>query len=545
MKKYYIFCTLALGSLSLASCSMDDIYPEGGVQTDSQVQQTVTAAPERIKADVYGLYDIIGRQFVVLGRDFHCDFGYPAMCLSQDSNGPDMVCDDSGFNWFNPSYDLTDRNTNYAVAAFRYGNPYNLIKLCNDIIKTVDVGTATGDVLLFYAQAKAMRAFAYWGIAPYYQFNYIDNPDAPCIPLVSEKTTDFNNNPRATNKAIYTLMYDDLTDAIKYLEGYQRNGTSKIEVDQQVAYGLRARVNLAMGNYEEAASDAAKAADGYTPASIQEVSKPSFCLISEHNWIWGININKANLGNLIANIASMLSSFSGYGYATATGVYKRINPLLWNKIGEKDVRKGWWVDDELKSPLLDNITWNGKTGVDIATMKIPNSKLAFLPYTNVKFGMKGNFGSTFNDNDWPLMRVEEMILIQVEGLAKSGHESEAAKLLQDFVSTYRNPAYVCNKTGQELYDEIWKERRVELWGEGFSMFDVLRLNKPIVRIHGTNFLNWPDKFAFNMKADDPYLLLRFPESETNTNAGVSTTENVAGDAPKSGQNSDLRDGVTD
>lgn len=545
MKKHYILYTLAVGALSLTSCSMDDIYPEGGTQTESQVQQTVGAVPERIKADVYGLYDIIGKQFVVLGTDYDCDFGYPSMCISQDSNGPDMVCDNSGFNWFSPSYDLTDRNTNYAIAAFRYANPYNLIKLCNDIIMTVDVSTASKDVLLFYAQAKAMRAFAYWSIAPYYQFSYKENPDAPCIPIVTENTLDFNNNPRATNKAVYGLMIEDLTEAIKYLEGFQRKAGSKVEIDQQVAYGLRARVNLAMGNYEDAAKDAAKAADGYMPATIQDVSRPSFCEISEANWMWGIQVSKANMSKPIATAASMLSSFSGYGYASATGVFKRINSLLWNKIGEKDVRKGWWVDEELKSPLLNNITWNGKTGVDISTMEIPNGKVAFLPYTNVKFGIKGEIGSTLNDSDWPLMRVEEMILIQAEGLAKSGHEPEAASLLQDFVKTYRNPDYVCNKTGQELYDEIWKERRVELWGEGFSMYDIMRLGKPIVRIHGSNKANWPDAFAFNVKADDPYLLLRFPESETNTNAGIPATENIGGTAPQGGQNSDLRDGVTD
>ncbi len=545
MKKNNIFYTLMACSLAAVSCSMDDIVPEGGTQLDEQVKETVSAVPDRVNADIFGMYTSLGDQFVVLGTSFHNDFGYPAQCLAQDANGPDMVSDNSGYEWMSVSFDYSDRNANYAVPAFRYGNPYNLIKLCNDIIASVDETTASGEVLYSIGQAKAMRAFGYWCIAPYYQFDYPNHKTAPCIPLVTEKTTDYANNPRATCEVIYGQMITDLNDAIRYLEGYTRKPGSKVEIDQQVAYGLRARVNLAMGNYAEAAADAAVAREGYTPASIQDVSKPAFCRISEGNWMWGIQMDPTKIIGPIASVTSFLSSFSGDGYATATGVYKRINVLLYNKIDSKDVRKGWWVDADLKSPNLKGLSWGGVPGEDIPALEISGTKVPFVPYTNVKFACKSGVGSTQNDNDWPLMRVEEMILIEAEGLAKSGRESEGAALLTEFVSTYRNPGYVCNKTGKQLYDEIWKERRIELWGEGFSMSDIMRLGKPVVRVHGKDTGNWPADWAFNVAADDGYLLLRFPDSETNTNLGVPTTENTAGSAPKAGQNADLLDGVTD
>lgn len=545
MKRKNISLVLAAGAFAFGACSMDEIVPQGGTQTEDQIKETVDAVPERVQADVYGIYSSMSQQFVVLGTDFDNDFGYPSQCIAQDLNGPDMVCDNSGYNWYTPSSDYTDRNANYAIPAFRYGNPYNLIKLCNDVIASVDEATASAATLQSVGQAKAMRAFGYLGIAPYYQFSYVGHESAPCIPLVTEKTTDYSNNPRATNEQIYGQMLTDLTDAIRYLEGYERKSGSKVEVDQQVAYGLRARVNLAMGKYAEAAEDAAKAREGYTPASIQDLSKPAFCQMSEKNWIWGIQIDNTNLTSPLATWPSKLSSFSGNGYTAAVGCYKRINELLYNKIDATDVRKGWWVNEALESPLLSGISWNGVTGNDIATYEIPNVKVAFVAYTNVKFGMKSGIGSTINDSDWPLMRVEEMILIEAEGLAKSGREQEAANLLQEFVSTYRNPGYTCTKTGQSLYDEIWKERRIELWGEGFSMSDIMRLGKPVVRIHGSDIGYWPNAFAFNIAADDGYLLLRFPDSETNTNLGVPTTANTDGTAPVSGQNPELRDGVTD
>ena len=69
------------------------------------------------------------------------------------------------------------------------------------------------------------------------------------------------------------------------------------------------------------------------------------------------------------------------------------------------------MNESLESPLLAGISWDGTTGNEVATLEIDNVKLPFLPYTNVKFGMN-QVGGTNNDEDWPFMRVEEMILIQ-------------------------------------------------------------------------------------------------------------------------------------
>lgn len=207
-----------------------------------------------------------------------------------------------------------------------------------------------------------------------------------------------------------------------------------------------------------------------------------------------------------------------------------------------DVRKGWWVDADLDSPLLAKISWNGSTGKDIATLEIENVKMAFLPYTNVKFGMN-SIGGTANDDDWPFMRVEEMVLIQAEGLAKSGHQDEARMVLENFVRTYRDPEYSSHAGGRSLEDEIWFQRRVELWGEGFSNNDTRRLNKPLVRFHGGKESNVPEAFRFNMTADDPWWLMRFTSSEKNTNLAI--IDNTGGTQPVSGQLGNLRDGVTD
>ena len=357
---------------------------------------------------------------------------------------------------------------------------------------------------------------------------------------MTETTTDFTNNPRATVKEIYDQIVSDLDFAIANLEGYTRPDKSKI--DRQVAYGLRARANLDMGKYAEAASDAAAAAQGYTPASIAEVSTPSFYNITDHNWLWGYDMTMdAAKAFPYATSSAWIRSFSANGYSAGTGTYFCINNLLYNKIPESDVRKGWWVNTDLYSPLLDNLTFGQLKGQQIATEQIDDVKLIFLPYTNVKFGMY-TIGGTTNEEDWPFMRVEEMLLIQAEGLIKSGQTAAGVQVLNDFVRTYRDPQYNAEATGRKIEDEVWFQRRVELWGEGFSNSDTRRLGKPLVRFHGSDS-NWPQAFRFNMTADDGWWLLRFCTDELNTNLAI--VDNEGGALPVSGQNASLRDGVTD
>ena len=153
-------------------------------------------------------------------------------------------------------------------------------------------------------------------------------------------------------------------------------------------------------------------------------------------------------------------------------------------------------------------------------------------------------GGTTNEEDWPFMRVEEMLLIRAEALYRSGQQEEGKKVLSDFVKTYRDPDYNVNATGRKFEDEVWFQRRVELWGEGFACSDARRLNKPLVRFHdNAESTNMPAKFRFNMKADDGWLLLRFTTSELNTNFAV--VDNNEGSLPVQDQNPELRDGVTD
>ena len=540
MKNRY---TYILAIMAAGACSqMDELEPQGGIILSEQMQEVNSIIPSRADASFNGMYTKLGAPDSAIGGGRPDDFGFIMMAFSNDIEAADVVLANSGYNWFSACGSLSSRNADYANPYIRYAAPYNTIAAANDILRSYPSDTDDPSIRHKLAQAHAIRAFAYLNLAPYFQFGYASGgQDLPCVPLVTEKTTDFTDNPRASVADVYELIISDLTYAIDNLGDYVR--TDKSRIDRQTAYGLRARAYMNMEEWALAASDASKAAAGYVPAAMNEVARPSFYDISEHNWIWGYDMTSdIAMKNPYATSSAWIRSFSGDGYSAGTQVYSCINNLLYDKIPSTDVRKGWWVDVSLESPLLSAVTWNGVSGNAVAALEIDNVKMKFLPCTNVKFGMSA-VGGTLNDDDWPLMRVEEMILIQAEGLAKSGSESQAKALLEDFVRTYRDPAYSADASGRSLSDEIWFQRRVELWGEGFSNSDTRRLGKPLVRFHSGADSNVPSAFRFNMRADDGWWLLRFTSSEMNTNLAI--IDNTGGTQPVQYQNGELRDGVTD
>lgn len=523
----------------MVSCVQDDY--SGGYYDKDKMQETYDAVPSLTEAPFQAMFSQMGQPYLIFPSSGRADdFGYIMAALSQDAEGADLSLQDNDYNWFSTCGEYTSRNADYANPYIRFKVFYITIAAANDIISTF-----TDPIKV--AQAKCVRANAYMQLAKDYQFTYLLAKDKPCVPVLKDGC-DYGNNPRASVEEVYSYVVRDLNEALAVLDapGVAPRAT-KDQVDANVAYGLRARANLVMGNWADAATDAEKAMRGYTPATIEEVSTPSFCDLAEHNWIWGIDItDDMGQGGTYATPSSWISAFSGSGYAPATTNTPVINKMLYDKISSTDVRKGWWLNAEKTSPLLEGLSWTLLDGVTYQGQAIVDaadgdSKVPYEAYTNVKFGQKAGVGSILNVNDFPLMRVEEMILLKAEALYRAGQKADAESTLSNFVKTYRDPSYV--QIHADFLDAVWYQRRIELWGEGFFTFDARRLNKPIVRFHGEGTSNFPDAFQFNIAADDPWLLMRFCTTELNTNAGI--VDNTGGEQPVAGQNPELRDGVTD
>lgn len=550
--KYNIKHTFALmlAAAGLSACSdIVGIEPLGSSMLDSQLKETVAANPSRVDAAFNAIYTYPGNPIALGytsdGSYIPINFGFIAAGFEGDFEGPDLTMPNNNYNWFSPSGELQSRNLDYFMAYIPYETAYAEIEKCNTVLKSLDSNSEDASVIAKIAQAKAMRAWSYLLIAPLYQFNYATAKDAPCVPIVTETTTDFTHNPRATVAQVDSLILSDLDYAVEHLEGFARS--DKTMVDKMVALGLRSRIHLAMESWEAAANDAGAAIELATAQGIAPVkpTAPAFMSLTETNWMWGYDTTPALAQKSIySTSSSWIRSFSADGYSCACQVYAMANKMLYDMVPDTDARKAWWVDENLESPFIEGLIWPG-TQQPIAVAEVSDEKMAYLPYTNVKFGCL-TVGTTTNDEDWPWMRIEEMILNQVEGLYKSGKTADAVSKLEEFMKTYRDPSYsFAASQCATPEDEIWFQRRVELWGEGFSQFDIRRLGKPLVRFHAASAdkSNVPDAFRLNMASDDPWWLMRFPTAESNTNHAL--VNNTEGSVPVAGQNGDLKDGVTD
>lgn len=544
--KYFLGLTLLiLGT----SCTELDLHYEGGEMDEEQLTETTSTIPKRADAAIAGMYSILGKPYVYFGEDSERadDMGYVSVCMGQDLNSGDMTNIVSGYDWFSVALELSDRTPTYANPQIRYGLFYKLLYATQDVLSLIPDETDNQELMFKRGQAKAMRAFSYLSLAPYFQFKYKGNEDKLSVPMVNEGV-DPRKNPRVTLEVLYASIIDDLTSAISDLDGFNRS--NKGLINQSVAYGLRARAYLNMEMWEEAAEDASKAMVGFTPYGISDLTSPGFNEASDPSWIWALLIPADVAGQELATWPSQLGSFSGFGYVAYAGVWRSINKMLYDKIPDSDVRKQWWLNKDTASTYLDNLSWVDVssnityTGSDIPGAVIADVKVKMDPYTNVKFGQRAGVGSANNDGDWAMMRVEEMILLRAEAVAKSGDLAGGKQILEDFVKTYRNPTFVSTASSLESFEsEIWFQRRVELWGEGHAMSDVMRLGKNVVRYHPNKPTNVPEAYQFNISADDPWLLLRFVQKETTNNSAI--VQNTGGSQPDSGDGAQLLDGVTD
>lgn len=496
-----------------AGCSDLDTLPDGGTVTSKQKEEVYRLNPDMAQAGVNAIFAQFSQYMQYSDR--HNDFGYPTIMLATDANGEDVISDDNGYNWTGSSLTFDDRAYTSYESLFLWNNFYAMIYTSNNVIGANDPETEDPTGQYYLAQGLAVRAFSYFGLAQLYQFNYKGNESKPCVPIITDQNSNevaIEGAPRSSVQEVYDLILSDINLAIELLEKSEKKGVKRADrryVSLAVAYGMRARIHLVMHKYPEAASDAQSAIDASdaTPTGLTEANKPAFMDSTEKNWMWGIIIAETDrvVTSGIVNWPSHMGSLN-YGYANFSGG-RQINKKLFATIPESDVRKGWWTDENGVSVNLD--------AAQQATME----GYGYVGLTQVKFAPYGNENKvSTNANDLPLMRIEEMYLIKAEAEGMTG--SSAA--LESFVQTYRDPNYSFSGSAAAIQEEVLRQRRIELWGEGLIWYDYMRLNKGIDR-RGAGYPNATS--IFNIPAGSDILLWRLPESEIQANPLLNEGDN--------------------
>lgn len=512
MKTTYKFLPAVAALAFLGSCNDLDTEPMGGTVTSEQKEQVVANDPSMAEASVNAL-PVMTKQYcgVYGSSSVQSDFGWPASMLMMDARTADMPSTTSGYNWFSGGQDYSDKNANNRSTGFMWGTNYNMIYSCNSVLKSIDPETTNATLQYFMAQALGYRAWAYFNLAQMYQFTYVGNESKPCVPLITEENSDqaaVDGAPRATVEEVYAQILSDINKAIDLLKATGNikpaDRLGKQFMTASTATGIRARINLVLNKWSEAAEDAKYVIDnsGCVPYSIADVSRPSFWDASDSSWLFAIDIESGEVGNLHCWPGHFVTFYPG-GYAQV-GVFRMVNKALFESIPATDVRKGWWCDENGESPNVDAAHAN------VLYSYVETKEEA--AYINVKFdSYQSMFSGMCYLNDIPLMRIEEMYYAYAEATAMAG--GDGASILNAFVQTYRDPSYNFTGSGQAVQDECWHQRRIELWGEGLAYYDIQRLKKSMNRVGG----GFEPTVCFDIPADSPLRIYLIPQTEMQSN----------------------------
>ncbi len=524
--------SIAVAGIAMVGCNDLDTAPMGSTITSDQREEVLGGNPAMAEAGV----NTIASNFKQYGKvysDEHTDVGYPSIMLALDVRGADMVSAYTGYNRYYAQVAYSDITAGSSITNIIWYTMYKQIYACNSLISSLDKESTDKTNMYYLGQAYAVRAFDYHVLAQLYQHTYLGNETKPCVPIITEQNeaeAAANGMPRASVEDVYTQILGDIDTAIELLENSGRLGTTsrndKKFVTASTAHGLRARVYMCMGRWDEAAADAQYAITNSkaTPYSFDELSTPAFNSGSEHSWMWSVNIEPSDrcVTTGICNFPSMMGSLC-YGYASVGG-WRRVNQNLYRTLSKTDVRSGWWIDESgngsyagiaslpVSSSLSKQSWYKGQMQCDEYLYYLSGGSSSYLqvkyaPYENLMY-------QSNNACDVPLMRVEEMYHIIAEAQAMGGNPSLGAQTLTNFVQTYRDPDYVCTEASAEgVQNEVYRQRRIEFWGEGLGWYDMMRLKRGVDR-RGAGFAAAQ---TYNIPAGDPCLIFQIPQGEQNGN----------------------------
>ena len=507
-------------TLSAMTSCIDEAEPRSGSVTQKMLEESASATAAAVNGlPAYG--KSIWRE-----RGAHWSYGISAIMRIRDVMADDYVVVDHNYNQFSPWAETQALGPSYMFGQFVYSYYYNYVLASNLVIGAVNPDKATKEQLGYLGLGYAYRAANYLDMARMYEFLPTD-VDPACTneqgynvknltcPIVTDTLGEkaSRNNPRATHEEMFKFIESDLNNAEKYIVNLTSNKNNTLP-DLAVVYGLKARLYMWNEDYAKAKEYARKAIDTYGKAPMSESdatdTKKGFNDITK--WMWGAQYTSEDraVKTGILNFTSFASNETVFGYA-GNGPMNMIGKSFYDRISDTDWRKTMW-----KAPAGSPLEAKNKYVAPAFKNRIPT-------YGSLKFRPnQGNYAESSIGvvSAYPLMRVEEMYFIEAEAAERLA-PGTGITLLENFMKTYRDPQYVY--TGSNAIDEILFQKRIELWGEGLSFFDIKRANVSVTRGYtGTNFF---EEWRFNTNGRPAWMNFCIVNLEENDNPAVKGKNN--------------------
>ena len=235
-------------------------------------------------------------------------------------------------------------------------------------------------------------------------------------------------------------------------------------------------------------------------------------------WASSQTADDATVKSKLSNWTSYLSNESEWGYTSYGGPVIMISRNMYDRLSDTD-----WRKLEFKAPagsaLADQNTYCDDQYKPGGDQELPK-------YASLKFRPGG--GDVKNNTigaatAFPIMRVEEMYFIEAEAAAHQ-NPTQGKTLLVNFMRAYRDANYSTTaSTKDAVVEEIVFQKRVELWGEGQTFYDIKRLNYSVKRAYtGTNF---KETARYNTNGRPAWMNFCIVRNEGNNNDVLLTTNN--------------------
>ncbi len=517
---------MALTLTGVTSC-MDEVEPMTGTVTEEQLATSPSAAKALCMAMPANFN--FANFFDSWSGSGHCFFGYGSMMHIRDIMTADLGENNTNYshwgNWAQNKYMGQD----YLKTQYFWNYYYQFVLSVNNCVGAINAETATEEQLGYLGAGYAFRALLYLDMGRMFEFLPSDvtngtNADGNnvvglTVPIIKAGMApeEAANNPRATHEELAKFIEEDLNEAEKHIVNLKERANNTLP-DLACVYGLKARLYMWNEDYAKAAEYARKSIEA---SAVQPISraryldtKTGFNTASDFMWAANHTSEDWAVQTGIINFASWLSNQTEFGYTgAATGLYNIIDANMYARIKATDFRKLLYKAPE-GSPLA------GQEPFLIPSMATDENVPA---YTSIKFRPgQGNISdyTTGAVVAYPVMRVEEMYFIEAEAVAHTD-EARGAQLAESFMKTYRDASYVCNT--RNVVDDIVFQKRVELWGEGQTFFDIKRLNMSVTRGYpGTNHYS---EARLNTTGRPAWMNIVIVQTESNNNEALKGWNN--------------------
>ncbi|MEO8879091.1 MAG: RagB/SusD family nutrient uptake outer membrane protein [Gemmatimonadaceae bacterium] len=340
----------------------------------------------------------------------------------------DLSSDNAEFSGTSTSYGEIDDNQistfNTAVLS-QWAQSYDNINRANSILDKMGSLTNIADDTKAQLSAEAyfVRALMYHDLVKYFGD----------VPIILHPTTDPNAGSSIT-RAPVSAVYDRILEDLDSASARMADSSSTTTASAGAVRALRARVLFYRDDYVGAEAEAHAVEDDF-----------GYDLAPNYSDLFTASGNSTpeDIFKLIAGVKADQQSYLSYDYfAKAVGGTYLLRPTrdLLNAYEAQDLRGQW------------NISFAGSR----------------------RYGSK--YRSITGTENFPVLRLGEIILIRAEALARNGHLPEAVAEMNKTQARANATLFVLGShTAQDVIDAIVAERRLELALEGDRWPDLVRL----------------------------------------------------------------------